>query len=131
MKTIVAHIPDLTAFRAECKALAEQGNPFFDVDEDTGAVVYKIDKVPVVYSAEGTQSVCLVRLSSPEEIQQFNALDSVQRIGEHRAGRSTYDFDEGGEAIYDSIYDRTPVTLISPDGVEIEITPPQLIGVFA
>ena len=125
---IITHIPDLDAFRAECLALAEDGNPFFNYNGET--ITYKVAKIPVRYNTDFTQSVCLIRLVTQEEQDQFNALDTVNRIGicENKA----YIFDsEEDENIYNTVYDQTPVTITDEDGNEHTHTPPQMIGVFA
>ena len=60
-----------------------------------------------------------------EEIEVFDSLNTCQRIGIYEGGED-YTFDEGGKALYDSVYDQTPIEI---DGETY--TPPAMIGVFA
>lgn len=126
MIDIITHIPDLDAFRAECKAKAEEGNKFFSIDEDV--ITYNVAKIPVVYSDDLIQSVCLVRLITDEEIEEFTSLESCDRIGV--CENNEYIFETGGEVIYNAVYDQSPV-IFEIDGEQHTHTPPQMIGVFA
>lgn len=117
MIDIITYIPDLLAFRAEANTNAANGVHGFAVDED-GVITYNIAKIPVHYN--GLKSLCLVRLMSKEDIDVFDALVSCERIGVCEDG--AYVFDDGGEAIYNEVYDQTPTE---------DYTPPQMIGVFA
>ena len=58
-----------------------------------------------------------------------NVLDTCQRIGVCENGE--YIFDEGGQEIYDSVYDRTVVQFTDTDGNVTEYTPPEMLGQFA
>ena len=120
---IITYIPNLTLFRSECQALAESGNKFFSYDGET--ITYNVSQIPVIYSSDSTQSVCLVRLVTEDEQKTFNALTTVDRVGV--CEDKVYIFDDGGEAIYNSVYDQTPV-IIDEDTT---YTPPPMIGVFA
>lgn len=124
MIDIITYIPDLLAFRAECKAKADDGNKFFTFNDDV--LTYNVAQIPVVYS--GDKSVCLVRLVTDEEVEEFDSLNSCQRIG--ICEDNTYIFDDGGEVIYNEVYDQAPVTTVI-DGEEFTCTPPPMIGVFA
>ena len=120
---IITYIPNLDLFRAECQALAEGGNKFFSYDGE--ALTYSVSQIPVVYSSDFGSSVCLIRLVTDDEQDTFDALTTVERIG--ICDNNVYIFDDGGEAIYDSIYDQTPVDM----GDGYFYTPPPMIGVFA
>ena len=124
---ILTHISNLDLFRAECKSKAGEDNKYFSTDED-GNILYNVAKIPVVYSADLTQSVCLIRLVTDEEKDEFDTLTSCERIG--ICENSEYIFDDGGEDIYNAIYDQTPVT-VNADGDTSTYTPPALIGLFA
>lgn len=120
---IITYIPNLDLFRVECQALAESGNKFFSYDGE--AITYNVSQIPVRYSDDGTQSVCLVRLVTAEEQEVFDALTTANRIGvcENKA----YIFDDGGEIIYNSVYDQTPIVIDE----DTTYTPPSIMGVFA
>ena len=120
---IITQIPNLDLFRAECQALAESGNKFFSYDGET--LTYNVSQIPVKYNADFTQSVCLVRLVTVEEQEVFDALTTANRIGV--CENKEYIFDDGGEDIYNSVYDQTPVVIDD----ETTYTPPPMIGVFA
>ena len=126
---MITHIPKLDLFRAECKALAEEENEFFSYNAETEEISYKVARIPVVYTDDLGSSVCLVRLITDDEIETFNALTTCDRIGTCEG--NVYVFDsEAAEALYDSVYDQTPVN-IEVDGETITYTPPAMIGVFA
>jgi hypothetical protein len=122
---IITHIPDLNLFRAECKALAENDSKFFSYNSETKTLSYNVAQIPVRYNADYTQSVCLVRLATKDEQEAFDALTTVNRIG--ICENKEYIFDEGGKAIYDSVYDQSPVVIDK----DTTYTPPAMIGVFA
>lgn len=123
---IITYIPDLNSFRAECKSKAEAGNKFFSIND--GVISYNVDKIPVVYNEDYSQSVCLVRLVTDDEIGEFNSLTTCERIG--ICENDVYNFDDGGEDIYNSVYNQTPKQFMI-DGKEYIHTPPKQIGVFA
>ena len=123
---MITHIPNLDLFRAECLSKAENNNKFFYTDGES--IHYNVSKIPVVYNEDRTQSVCLVRLTSKEEIDEFNSLSSCDRIGV--CENKEYIFDDDGEDIYNSVYDQSPKTY-TEDGTDYTYTPPKLIGVFA
>jgi hypothetical protein len=123
MMDIITHIPNLDLFRAECKPLAGSGNKFFSYEDEK--LTYNVSQIPVVYSSDYIRSVCLVRLVTEDEIEAFNALTTIERIGV--CENNQYIFDDGGEDIYNSVYDQTPV-IIDEDTT---YTPPPMIGVFA
>jgi len=112
---ILTHIDDLNLFRAECMEKAESGNTFFTFNGDD--ISYNISKIPVRYN--GLKSVCLVRLTTDDEIEEFESLTSVENIGSHTKGDEDYTFKDGGKDKYDSVYgeDQQQVAL--------------MIGVFA
>ena len=110
-------------FRADCRNLAEAGSKTFTYNN--GSVGYVVDKIPVKYNANKTQSVCLIRLNSAEEEAEFNGIETVSRLGVCEG--KVYIFDSAeSEALYDLVYDQSPVMI---DGNEY--TPPKMIGVFA
>jgi hypothetical protein len=120
---IITHIHNLDLFRDECQALAEGGSKFFSYDGE--ALTYNVAQIPVVYNNDYTQSVCLVRLVTEDEQETFDALATVDRIG--ICENKEYIFDDGGEVIYNTVYDQSPVIIDE----ETTYTPPQMIGVFA
>ena len=125
---VITYIPNLDLFRVECKALAESGNKFFSYNSETKSLSYNVAQIPVKYNADYTKSVCLVRLSTKDEQDTFNALTTVNKIGV--CENKTYVFDVGGKSIYDSVYNQTPVTT-TIDGETFTYTPHAMIGVFA
>ncbi|MCP4987565.1 MAG: hypothetical protein GY928_16360 [Colwellia sp.] len=122
MIDIITYIPDLTAFRVEATDNANNKILGFSFDE-VGSLRYDLTKIPTRYSSDLTSSICLVRLASQDELDVFNNLDTCARIGICEDGE--YIFDAGGEVIYDSIHDQTPI--ITDDGT---YTPPKMIGAF-
>ena len=121
MIDIITYIPDLAAFRVECQAKAEAGNKFFTINDEV--LTYNVAQIPVAYN--GNTSVCLVRLVTGEEIEEFDSLASCERIG--ICEDNAYIFDAGGEDIYNTVYDQSPIVIDE----ETTYTPPQMIGVFA
>ena len=121
MIDILTYIPDLTAFRLEAKQNADNNTLGFSIDED-GNISYNISKIPVHYNADELRSVCLIRLVTQDEIDVFDSLQSCERIGV--CENNSYIFDDGGEAIYNDVYDQTPV-IIDEDTA---YTPPSMIG---
>ena len=147
---IITYIEDLEAFREECAAKAEQGNEFFTIEEkpkeeteedilfdelepvevskfDGYEITYNVSKIPVVYSDNYEQSVCLIRLTTPQELAEFEDLESCVAIGECVGGE--YIFYDGGQEIYNEVYDQTPIEY-EEDGETFTFTKPEIIGVF-
>ncbi len=122
MIDIITYIADLNAFRAEAEDAAQNGVLGFNFDE-SGNVNYNICKIPVYYNTDGIRSICLVRLLTQDEIDVFGSLTTCERIG--ICENKSYIFDEGGKAIYDSVYDQSPIN--TSGGT---YTPPEMIGVF-
>ena len=123
MIDIITYIPNLTLFRNEADQCAKNGVKGFSFD-DNGSVLYDVSKIPVYYNSDGFRSVCLVRFVDKDEVDVFNSLTTCEQIGV--CENKSYIFDEGGKAIYDSVYDQSPIN--TPDGAYV---PPEMIGVFA
>ena len=121
---IITYIPDLDAFRLEAATNASNGVKGFSFNDD-GAMSYDIAKIPVYYNSDGVRSICLIRLVTDLELKTFNSLVSCEKIGV--CENKIYTFDDGGEDIYNDVYDQAPVDL----GEGVMYTPPQMIGVFA
>ena len=123
MIDIITYIHDLNLFRKEAIECARNDTKGFSFD-DGGSITYNICKIPVHYNGDGIRSLCLVRLLTQDEIGFFDSLKTCERIGV--CENKTYIFDDGGKAIYDDVYDQTPIN--TQDGT---YTPPEMIGVFA
>lgn len=120
----ITHIPNLDLFRVECQALAESGNKFFSYDGEK--LTYNISQIPVVYSSDLGSSVCLVRLSTEDEQEAFDSLETIEVLGVCENNEYIFNSDDD-KATYDSVYDQTPVDM----GDGHFYTPPPMIGVFA
>ena len=141
---ILTYIPNLDLFRAECKAIAEsdpletnadgelvnKSQKFFSYDEETKEISYNVSRIPVHYNDDYTKSVCLVRLSTEAEQEAFGELTTRGRIGGANAGQYVFDSVES-KAIYDTIYDQTPIEIVIEGEQNIFYTPPAMIGLFA
>ena len=127
---ILTYVEDLDLFRAECEALALADNNFFSYDEETKEISYNVSRIPVHYNDDYTKSVCLVRLSTEAEQEAFDELTTMVRIGVADAGQYVFDSVES-KAIYDTIYDQTPIEIVIEGEQNIFYTPPAMIGLFA
>jgi hypothetical protein len=126
MKDLITFVPSLTAMIAEAIAIQDDEEStlarYFTVNED--GVSFDVSKVPVVRTTNN-QSVCLVRGISRSVIESST---TIKVIGEVVGGG--YVFDEGGQDIYESIYDTKPRMIDDFDGGQVEYTPPYKIGGF-
>tara|TARA_R110001583_G_scaffold21308_3_gene80885 strand:+ start:36953 stop:37336 length:384 start_codon:yes stop_codon:yes gene_type:complete len=126
MKDLITFVPDLRAMVAEAIAIQDDEEStlarYFTVNED--GVSFDVSKVPVVRTTNN-QSVCLVRGISRSVIESST---TIKVIGEVVGGE--YVFDEGGQAIYESIYDTKPRMIDDGEGGQVEYTPPYKIGGF-
>ena len=125
---IITYIPNLDLFREECQALAESGNKFFNYNGET--LVYNVSQIPVHYNKDGIRSVCLVRLTTEDEQDTFNALTTVERLGVCENKQYTFD-SQTKEDTYNDAYDQTPIEINDKDGNIYIYTPQPMIGVFA
>ena len=123
---IITYISDLMAFRAEALQKANEGVAGFVMND--GGVNYTIGKIPVHYS--GSESLCLVRLNTQDEINIFTSMASCVRIGVCENNSYVFDSPEK-EAIYDRVYPRAPTIAIDDDGIEYTKVYPYKIGVFS
>ena len=123
MVDIVTYIPDLSLFREEVETKARNGEHGFIFDLD-GDLHYNIAKIPVHYNKDGIRSLCVIRLSSQQDIDTFNSISSCEKIGEYKQG--AYLFDTGGDEIYNSVYERSTITTAEGD-----YTAPEMIGVIS
>lgn len=124
---VIAYIPDLTAFRIEAETLAKNNIHGFSFDE-AGKLQYNVSKIPVVY--KNNTSVCLLRLTTKDDISAFKSLNTVENIGYYDKVTNKYIFKTGGKTKYESVYDTTPKTILI-DGADTIYQPPYMIGVFA
>jgi hypothetical protein len=127
MKDLITFVPSLSAMVTEAIAMQSDEESqlarYFTVDESSG-VSFDVAKVPVVRTTNN-QSLCLVRGISRAVIESST---TIQVIGEVVGGE--YIFDEGGQAIYESIYDVNPRMIDDGEGGQVEYTPPYKIGGF-
>jgi hypothetical protein len=127
MKDLITFVPSLSAMIAEAIAIQDDEEStlakYFTVDEDSG-VSFNVAKVPVVRTTDN-QSLCLVRGISRSVIESST---TIKVIGEVIAGE--YVFDQGGQDIYESIYDTATRMVDDGDGGQMEYTPPYKIGSF-
>ena len=128
MIDVLMYVPNLTAFRAEATAKAEEGTEGFQID-DEGNLSYSVGKIPVLYNPDGERTMALIRLLNQDEVDVFDSIETCQRIGVCENGE--YIFDAGGQKIYDSVYDRTAIEFTDTDGNVTEYTPPEILGQFA
>ncbi len=123
---IITYIQDLSAFRVEALSKAESNTPGFSIDTD-GNVNYNVTKIPVHYS--GNESICIVRLINQEEKDSFNDMNSCKRLGVVEDLTAIFDNDECKDT-YERVRGDRIVTVKSPDGSDIQIELPYLIGSF-
>lgn len=134
MADLITYVPDLQAMRDEGLSLSiatvevegEQiphpASKLFSVDEN-GDLTFNVTKIPVVYTNDYSQSLCLVRGLSRADFEMTN---TIHVIGE--CINNEYVFDsEDNRLVYESVYDTTERT--TEDGYTY--TPPYKIGVFA
>ena len=126
MKDLITFVPSLSAMAAEAIAIQDDEEStlarYFTVDDE--GVTFNVAKVPVVRTTNN-QSLCLVRGISRAVIESST---TIQVIGEVVGGE--YVFDEGGQDIYESIYDVNPRMIDDGEGGRVEYTPPYKIGGF-
>ena len=122
MIDVITYCPDLPALRAELQAA---DSPY--VDE---AGRFTVPMTPVRYN--GNESIALLRVS---DIALVEAVASLQVLASAPAGgTAAFDAlftDPEATAIYDRVYDQTPVTHTEEDGTEHASIPPRIFGVFA
>jgi hypothetical protein len=127
MKDLITFVPSLSAMVAEAIAIQDDEEStlarYFTVD-DEGGVSFNVSKVPVVRTTNN-QSLCRVRGISRAVIESST---TIQVIGEVVGGE--YIFDEGGQAIYESIHDVNPRMMDDGNGGEYLYTPAYKIGGF-
>lgn len=128
MIDLITYIPNVEEFRAEAQANAENNVLGFSIDDDDN-LSYDVGKIPVFYHADGERTLSLIRLLNQDEVDVFDSIETCQRIGVCENGE--YIFDEGGQEIYDSVYDRTAVEITDIDGNVTEYIPPEILGQFA
>jgi hypothetical protein len=126
MKDLITFVPSLSAMVAEAIAIQSDEESilsrYFTVDDES--VSFNVAKVPVVRTTNN-QSLCLVRGISRSVIESST---TIKVIGEVIGGE--YIFDEGGQDIYESIYDTKPRMIDDGEDGQIEYTPPYKIGGF-
>ena len=126
MKDLITYVPSLSAMIAEAIAIQDDEEStlarYFTVDDE--GVSFNVAKVPVVRTTNN-QSLCLVRGISRSVIESST---TIKVIGEVIGGE--YIFDEGGQDIYESIYDTKPRMIDDGEDGQIEYTPPYKIGGF-
>ena len=127
MKDLITFVPSLSAMVAEAIAIQSDEEStlarYFTVN-DEGGVSFDIAKVPVVRTTSN-QSLCLVRGISRAVIESST---TIKVIAEVVGGE--YIFDEGGQAIYESIYDTKPRMIDDGEGGEYLYTPHYNMGGF-
>lgn len=143
MADLITHVPSILALRTEAATIAADSehpmNEYFVVNEDQ-TVDFSVVKIPVHYTSND-ETLCLIRGIDRSVIESST---SINVIGEHLKDayitnnegeavyiENDYIFDEGGEAIYNSIYNQAPRMIDDGDGGQVQYTPPSMIGVFA
>jgi len=134
MKDLLTYCGNIQALRDEVAAkfldTEWEFHKFLVQDEETGEVTASLlAQTPIRYSVEG-RTVALCRVSDEQEVFLL-ALDSLEVIGSHTKGAQNYTFLAGGQVKMESVYSTAPYITQDPDGVDVEITPPVMFGVFA
>ena len=128
MKDLITFVPSLSAMVAEAIAIQSDDEStlarYFTVD-DEGGVSFDVSKVPVVRTTNN-QSLCRVR-GIPRNVIESST--TIQVIGEV-VGKEPIVFDEGGQVIYESIYDTEPRMVDDGEGGQYLYTPHYNMGGF-
>ena len=121
MIDVISYCPDLEALRAE---LIAAHSPYITEGKFTVPMT-PIRKV-------GDESITLLRVS---DVALVEAVSGLQVLASAPAGgTAAFDVlfqDPEATAIYDRVYDQSPVTTTDEDGTEHTYTPPRIFGVFA
>jgi hypothetical protein len=124
---LITFVPSLTAMIAEAIAIQDdEESPlarYFTIKED--GVSFDVSKIHVVRNTNN-QSVCRVRGISRAVIESSSTIKVIGEV----FGDNDYVFDEGGQTIYESIYDTKPRMIDDGEGGQVEYTPPYKIGSF-
>ena len=127
MKDLITFVPSLSAMIAEAIAIQSDEESqlarYFTVDDKS--VSFNVAKVPVVRTTNN-QSLCRVR-GIPRNVIESST--TIQVIGEV-AGKEPIVFDEGGQDIYESIYDTEPRMVDDGEGGQYLYTPHYNMGGF-
>ena len=122
MIDVITYCPDLEALRTE---LIASDSPY--VDEEGR---FNVPMTPVRYN--GSESIALLRVTDLALVEAVNGLTVLASAP--AGGTAAFDAlftDPAATAIYDRVYDQTPVTYTDEDGTEHTSTPPRVFGVFA
>ena len=134
MKDLLTYVENIDALRAELVIKFEdkewEFNKFLIQEEETGYInATLLAQTPIQYKG-GNNSVALCRVNAEQEAFLM-ALGSLEVIGSHTKGAQNYTFLAGGQVKMESVYSTAPYITQDPDGVDVEITPPVMFGVFA
>ena len=122
---LLTFVPNINVFR---QALRDGNNQFAIIDENN-EVKLLIDSIPV--KTNGNKTLSLLRCNEAQKAF-LESIPSVEIIGEYQGGADYHFYDEvTGRNKYAQVYDRAPQSIDDGLGGQIEITPPQKIGVFA
>jgi hypothetical protein len=128
MKDLITFVPSLSAMIAEAIAIQDDEESqlarYFTINED-GGVSFDVAKIPVVRTTNN-QSVCRVRGISRAVIESSSTIKVIGEV----FGDNDYVFDEGGQAIYESVYDTKPRLIDDGEGGQMLYIPPYKIGGF-
>jgi hypothetical protein len=122
MIDVITYCPDIEALRAE---LLASNSPY--VDEEGR---FNVPMTPVRYN--GSESIALLRVTDLALVEAVNGLTVLASAPSGGTSAFMALFrDPEATAIYDRVYDQTPVTYVDESGEEYTATPPRIFGVFA
>ena len=128
---IITYIPNLTAFREEALQKALNGDLGFSADDELN-ISYNAVKIPVHYA--GDESLCLLRLTTREELAAFDSIASCVKIGkaEKVNGELRYVFDsDADQATYERVRGPLEYNYKDENGETMTAYKPYMIGGFA
>ncbi len=105
--------------------LAEKAPHLLHIDEETGEAQFLVDKTPTV--RDGMNTLSLIRDLDGSLLETADRLDNLTVLGTYEEVFA----DPAKRAIYDSVYDQTPIPYTDEEGVEHIYTPPEKFGVMA
>lgn len=127
MIDVITYCPDLEALRAELVATA---SPYVSVDEETGEGRFNVPMTPI--QKNGNESIALLRVTDLSAVQELSGLQVLASAPAGGVAAFTALFeDAAATAIYDRVYDQTPVPYVDEDGVTRYNTPGRIFGAFA
>ncbi len=123
---LITYVPSLKEMFLEAKRIQNnEDNPlskYLIIEGDT--LIFNVCKIPVKYLGDES-TLCLVR-GIPSSVIKLSS--SIKVIGECING--DYVFYDGGQDVYESIYNTQSRIIEDGEGGSIEYKPPYKIGVF-